>query len=164
VNIAVSADTLTFVAAEETGPWRPKFDGADGRHRFQVLGLPIAPVELLVVGYHKETQAAELITGENDFIRGLQAANEAAVNGTSRLAVTTRDGNAVVYWYRVGRQDFIDPVATKIAQVMPKLRGDHIGLAIALRTECHDSCDAAVQTLLEFSRDLSVVATLVDVE
>ncbi|HEY2036584.1 MAG TPA: EpsI family protein [Steroidobacteraceae bacterium] len=166
VRVSAAAFELPPVRAPWQGPqdsvdplWQPEFVGADAERRGLYRSADGRVVEVVAIGFQRQTQGAQILNGGNSLLgaRGLTMETVALVDaGIPHSEIVTRDahGRRSLIWsvIDVGGRLFGEPLFSQLWYGARSLGGAPYSALFALKTPCGISCAAARGVLAGFLR------------
>jgi EpsI family protein len=146
-----------------TADWRPTFVGPHSEQHLAYEDGQHSRVEVLVIGYARQTQDQKLINEENSlFSAGALSPLDFAIvrdadeDSYQEILVADEAGHRSVIWtvYDVGGQSFVIPLFSQLWYGLRSLHAPPYSALFAFRAECALSCDEARATLKRFVRGM----------
>lgn len=138
--------------------WRPQFNGARYERQVRYDSADERSVEVLAVGYTRQTQGHELVNEENSLVgkHGLTVTGYGRVSAAGQdfreLTARNRSGRRSLIWwvYDIGGHRFATPIYSELWYGLKALSRPPYSLLYAFRTTCEPSCQAARSRLKRF--------------
>ncbi len=142
--------------------WRPIFIGAHAESYTVYRGPAGETVEVLVIGYSRQTQEGKLVS-ENNSLLGTdltQLTGRLIVDDRQsyrEMVVADREGRRSVIWsvYDIGGRTFVTPILSQLWYGLSSLTSQPYSDLFAFRAQCVPSCPAAQARLADFTRQLA---------
>ena len=140
--------------------WQPRFVGASAELRASYQGLSGHAVEVVVIGFPRQAQGAQILNETNSLLgdHGLviEAVALASSSGIAHSEVVALGphGERSLIWsvIDIGGHLFGEPLSSQLWYGARSLIGTPYSALFALRTPCEASCDAARAVLGDFLR------------
>lgn len=147
-------------AASAESLWQPKFVGNPVERRARYQSDDGRVVEVVAVGFAKQTQGAQILNERNSLLGDHGLAIEAVTLDDSagilhgEVIVLDPQGRRSVIWsfIDIGGRLFGEPLSSQLWYGARSLIGTPYSALFALRAQCHSSCDAARAALADFLR------------
>jgi EpsI family protein len=145
--------------------WEPHYVGANAHARATYSKSGGATVEVVTFAYSAQRQGAELIAQDNSIVGKAGVDGEPALDVEDTATVTTHDitfdelvvtDNAGERWvirstYVIGGRPIASARKAQLWYGLTSLAGAPLSAILAVRAQCLPDCDAARQTLDEFT-------------
>jgi len=140
--------------------WQPKFVGAHAERRALYQSADGHSVEVVAIGFARQTQGAQLLNGENSLLgdHGLEIeavglGHDGGVPHSEVIARDSRGGRSLVWSViDIGGHLFGEPLLSQLWYGAHAIAGRPYSALFALKTPCNTSCDAARSVLADFLR------------
>lgn len=147
-------------AGSADGLWQPMFVGAHAQQRALYRSADGRTVEVVAIGFPKQTQGAQILNGENSLLgdHGLVIEAVALVDGAgiphSEIIAIDPHGRRSLIWsvIDIGGQLFGEPLFSQLWYGARSVVGAPYSALFALRAPCDGSCDRARSVLADFLR------------
>lgn len=140
--------------------WQPIFVGAHAEQRALYRSADGHSVEVVAIGFAKQTQGAQLLNGGNSLlgdhglsIEAVRLGRDGGVPHSEVVAVDSRGQRALVWSViDIGGHLFGEPVLSQLWYGAQSVVARPYSALFALKTACNTSCDAAHTVLADFLR------------
>ena len=140
--------------------WQPQFVGAHAELRARYQSADGRAVEVLAIGFPRQTQGAQILNERNSLLGNYGLAIEAVslVEGSGiphgEVIVVDPEGRRSLVWsvIDIGGHLFGEPLSSQLWYGARSLIGTPYSALFALKTPCESSCDGARAVLADFLR------------